>query len=172
MYRSLLVPLDGSAFAEQALPFALSIARRAAASLQIIAVMPNPGILVSTQFVSHLASRWSGYLERVVERIQRCHAGPVSCRLLEGAAIAPTIAAHAKQVESDLVVMTTHGRGALGRLWFGSVAYEMIHNLSVPVLFVRPGDVASDWSKDPALQHMLLAPWTDRCRRNEYSNRP
>ena len=157
MYRSLLVPLDGSPFAEQALPFALTIVRRAAASLQVVAVMPHPGILVSTQFVAHMLGRWSGYLERVVERIQRCHAVPVSCRVLEGEAVAPTIAAYVKQIEADLVVMTTHGRGTLGRLWFGSVAYELIRNLSVPALFVRPHDGVAEWDTEPALRHMLIA---------------
>ena len=38
MYRSLLVPLDGSAFAEQALPLALSIARRAGATISVVQV--------------------------------------------------------------------------------------------------------------------------------------
>jgi nucleotide-binding universal stress UspA family protein len=38
MYRSLLVPLDGSAFAEQALPLTLGIARRAGAALNVVQV--------------------------------------------------------------------------------------------------------------------------------------
>src|SRR5258708_29252234 len=39
MYRSLLVPLDGSPFGEQALPYALSIARRAGATVQLLNVL-------------------------------------------------------------------------------------------------------------------------------------
>lgn len=45
MYRSLLVPLDGSASAEQALPLALSLARRAGAKLNLVSVqVPFPPI--------------------------------------------------------------------------------------------------------------------------------
>jgi hypothetical protein len=76
----------------------LRIARRAAASLRVVAVIPNPSVLVSTQFASHLANRWTVYLERVVERIRPCYAGPVTCRVLKGAAVAPTISAYVKQV--------------------------------------------------------------------------
>ncbi len=152
------MPLDGSSFAEQALPFALSAARRATARLQVVVVIPTPEIpfVVSTQFLSHLAGRWSGYLERIVEPIQGSYAGPVGCQVLEGAAVAPTICAHAEHAGVDLVVMTTHGRGSLGRWWFGSVAYEILRSLSMPALFVRPGDDATEWGKEPALQHVLV----------------
>jgi nucleotide-binding universal stress UspA family protein len=45
MYRSLLVPLDGSATAEQALPLALNIARRASAALELVSVqVPFPAV--------------------------------------------------------------------------------------------------------------------------------
>jgi nucleotide-binding universal stress UspA family protein len=42
MFRSLLVPLDGSPFGEQALPFALSVARLAGATVQLVHVLVNP----------------------------------------------------------------------------------------------------------------------------------
>jgi nucleotide-binding universal stress UspA family protein len=42
MYRTILVPLDGSAFGEHALPFALTIARRSDASIELVHVHAKP----------------------------------------------------------------------------------------------------------------------------------
>ncbi len=157
MYRSLLVPLDGSSFAEQALPFALSIAKRAPARLQVATVLPHSwkSFLTSAQASSHLAGAWRGYLERVVERIRLSNV-PVSYVVLEGEKVAPTLCAHAEQTGVDLVVMNTHGRGTMGRLWFGSVAYEVAHHVSAPLLLLRHQDSPNEWEKEPALQHMLV----------------
>ncbi len=157
MYRSLLVPLDGSSFAEQALPFALSIAQRAAARLQVATVVPHSwnSFLHSEPASTHLTDAWRSYLERVVERIRRSNV-PVSYVVLEGEKVAPALCAHAEQTGVDLVVMNTHGRGTMGRLWFGSVAYEVVHHVSAPLLLLRHDDYSTEWEKEPGLQHMLV----------------
>jgi nucleotide-binding universal stress UspA family protein len=157
MYRSLLVPLDGSAFAEQALPVALTIARRAGAELQVVTVVSNPWTrsLSSAQSSLVAASGWPGYLQGVVERAQRSFGVSVTSQVLEAAEVAPVLCAHARDAGVDLVIMSTHGRGALGKLWFGSTAYEMVHRLSMPLLFVRPTEITS-WEKEPALHHLLI----------------
>jgi nucleotide-binding universal stress UspA family protein len=38
----------------------------------------------------------------------------------------------------DLIAMTTHGRGGLGRLLIGSVAYNVVRDADIPVLIYRP----------------------------------
>lgn len=38
----------------------------------------------------------------------------------------------------DLVAMSTHGRSGLGRMLFGSVAQELLQQLSLPILLLRP----------------------------------
>lgn len=43
-----------------------------------------------------------------------------------------------KEEDIDLIAMTTHGRAGLGRFIFGSVAEEILHNVSVPILLLRP----------------------------------
>jgi nucleotide-binding universal stress UspA family protein len=59
-------------------------------------------------------------------------------------------------VKTDLMVMTTHGRGPLSRFWFGSVADDLIRRVSVPLLVVRPQEVAPNLRELPALRRFLI----------------
>jgi nucleotide-binding universal stress UspA family protein len=56
----------------------------------------------------------------------------------------------------DLVVMTTHGRGAFSRFWLGSVTDELARRLPVPMLLVRPGQAGEAPDKVPDLRHILI----------------
>jgi nucleotide-binding universal stress UspA family protein len=58
--------------------------------------------------------------------------------------------------KADLIVMTTHGRGSLGRFFLGSVADELIRKTEVPALLVRPRDPAPDVVPEPLLEHVLV----------------
>lgn len=161
MYRSIMVPLDGSAFGEYALPFALSIARRAGATVELAHVCPpahadapiaidapnDPGQARTTAYLKQLATtlskRWNVAITSVV---------------LEGPA-AEMLSKHATISGADLVVMTTHGRGPLTRFWLGSVADRLVRELPAPVLLVRPHEMALDFLNDVPeqfFQHMLI----------------
>ena len=61
-----------------------------------------------------------------------------------------------QDVKADLIVMTTHGRGPLGRFFLGSVADELIRQAAVPVLLVRPRDPAPGIVPEPLLEHVLV----------------
>src|SRR5262249_26584654 len=74
--------------------------------------------------------------------------------LLDGE-VAEALHAHAA-AGADLVVMATHGRGALGRFWLGSVADELIRSLSVPLLLVRPTAGAANRAVAPEPRPTLL----------------
>ena len=157
MYRSLLVPLDGSPFAEEALPLAMSIARRAGASLHLVAVAAGAGFsFLSEKDSECLAKGWQVYLDGVVERVRSHVTVPVSAVLLEGGDVAPQISAHAESIGADLIVVSTHGRGALGRFWLGSVPHELMSRLSQPLLLVRPGDSPVEWGHESVLRHVLV----------------
>jgi nucleotide-binding universal stress UspA family protein len=56
----------------------------------------------------------------------------------------------------DLVVMTTHSRGEVARLWLGSVAERLVQELSMPILLVRPRQPAPDLADDQAFRHVLI----------------
>jgi nucleotide-binding universal stress UspA family protein len=163
MYRSILVPLDGSPFGEQALPLALALAGRSAANLQVVHVhVPLAEEFAETWpgFESTvnpaLRRRSQGYLDTVVRRLQPGAGGDVavSSALLEGTVL-EALQEHVVATGADLVVMTTHGRGPLARAWLGSVADALIRRLSVPLLLVRPREAAGP-AAEPALRHVLI----------------
>jgi nucleotide-binding universal stress UspA family protein len=140
----ILVPLDGSELAESALPFAAELARRSGAPLELVHVhvpiSPEPIHVEGLPVIDeHMRSRRRdherAYLERMRERL-----GPdvtASAVLLDGP-VAASLAAHARARGTWLIVLTTHGRGGLERIWLGSVADELTRVSPVPVLLVRP----------------------------------
>jgi len=162
MYRSILVPLDGSTFAEHALPPALGIARRADAALQLARVVPplpmvdaEPPLLLDDDLKALIESGPRAYLDATVERLGASFPVPVSRVLLEGE-IADALCTHAVGNRVDLVVMATHGRGPLGRFWLGSVADELIRHLPMPVLLVRPQESTPELTAEPPLGRILV----------------
>lgn len=139
MYRSVLVPLDGSAFAEQALPLALGIARRAGATLDLVSVqVPFPPVYGEgmTRLENPLEAQ--AYLDRVAERL-RAASLPVQTRVVfhEHPAVA-ILNAHAHDI--DLIAFTTRGHRALPWLFLGSTADKVLRGASTPVLVQRPRD--------------------------------
>jgi nucleotide-binding universal stress UspA family protein len=161
MFRSLLVPLDGSTFGEHALPWALSIARRAGAALRLIhvhsplAIAYPEAVPVDESVEIHLKQQQLAYLHGIVQRLRDVSDVAATCELLEGG-IAESIRVAAESTGTDLVVMTTHGRSPLGRFWLGSVADALVRELSMPVLLVRPHETAPDLRREPLLKHLLL----------------
>lgn len=162
MYQSILVPLDGSPLAEQALPLALGIARRAKAVLQIVQVQPplssiysEGPIFAESDLESQIKARHRAYLERMARRLESIAPVKVNPFLIEGE-IAPTLCAHVTRSEVGLVVMTTHGRGPLARFWLGSVADELVRRLPRPLLLLRPRDALPEFGTEPAFKRVLL----------------
>lgn len=162
MYHTLLVLLDGSEFGEQALPLALSIARRAGATLHLAHVhSPEtifPGVPAAGDELgidSNIQARERNYLESAARRLRRTTEVEITCALLDGA-IADTAQKHAATIGADLIVMTTHGRGPLRRAMLGSVADQMVRQATLPVLLVRPGERVSELTADPPRTHMLI----------------
>jgi nucleotide-binding universal stress UspA family protein len=162
MYRSLLVPLDGSILGEHALPLALSIAKRSNAKLMLAHVhTPLANIYAEGAYFPnddldiHNRAEKRAYLDAVVKRLAAVSQVPVTPLLLDGE-IAASIQDHAIKSKADLVVMTTHGRGPLGRFWLGSVADRLVRQLPIPLLLVHPSAMAPDLGKEVVLKHVLV----------------
>lgn len=162
MYRSVLVPLDGSAFGEHALPLALSIARRGGATLHVthVHVPPAPINIEGVAFPDpsverEVREKGRAYLEGVVGRLQAAAKVPISTDLLDGI-VPEAVHEHAVAVKADLVVLTTHGRGPLSRFWLGSVADQLIRRLPMPMVLVRPQGAAPDFARDVAFHRVLI----------------
>jgi nucleotide-binding universal stress UspA family protein len=141
MYKQILVSLDGSAFAEAALPLALEISRRTGADVHFATVL-EPVTSFAYEGWEGAAVEWSNqYLEDVLKRIEGQAGGSVTHAVLSG----HTVEMLQKECDArgvDLVVMASHGRGTMSRLWLGSVADGFVRQASVPVLLVRPEEKA------------------------------
>jgi nucleotide-binding universal stress UspA family protein len=141
MIRTILVPLDGSAFGEHALPLALGIARRAGATVRLVHICatPAPHRFRKAQTLAPTDDRQHAepYLAQLAGVLEERWQVPVRSAVLDGPP-APTFCAEAIARHADLVVMTTHGYGPLSRAWLGSVAQELIRTLPMPVLLTRP----------------------------------
>jgi nucleotide-binding universal stress UspA family protein len=153
MYRSILVPLDGSSLGEQALPFAQDLAQRTGAALHLAHVHIPPTTpmytadlpLFDTRLDEQISAQENAYLDALAAKIRSTTDIQVESVLLEGAitdGVADLLASCAAEQQVDIVVMTTHGRGGLARLWLGSVADELLRRLPMPVLLLRPYDSA------------------------------
>jgi nucleotide-binding universal stress UspA family protein len=138
-YHRIVVPLDGSAAAEQALPHAEAMAQRLDAPLHLVRVLDPTrvgtfdGGMAMQQWVADERSIARNYLERIERELrQRQRTVTVEYRL--GPAAQELLAA---TQPDDLLVMATHGRSGLGRWFLGSVAESVVRQAPVPVLLVR-----------------------------------
>ena len=139
MFTKILVPLDRSPLAEQALGRAAAIARAYDAILDLILVHEPFG----GGFFGNAASETDTLLgeQRYVDRIAAEVCAGTSLSVTAGVhrgSASDVICARAREVGADLIVMTSHGRTGLGRMWLGSVADAVVRNSSVPVLVFRP----------------------------------
>lgn len=143
-FRTVLVPLDGSPLAEQAVPLAARLAQRAGSKLRLVLVHQLPSapldavaakLFTSIELATRKAER--GYLRAVQARLRDGGTRLSSAVTLTGTP-GPALVRYVRELGVDLVVMATHGRGGLRRAWLGSVADHLIRNLEIPVLLVRP----------------------------------
>lgn len=162
MYQNILVPVDGSPFGEQALPLALSLARRAGAVLHLVrvhvSIVPmygRYGMIADAELERIAREQEKDYLEQLVRRLPAGKGVRVQSAFLEGA-IPDAIQQHAESVVADLVVMSTHGYGPLSRFWLGSVADHLVRRLPRPLLLVRPQEKSPDFAQEPAFKRVLL----------------
>lgn len=161
MFRSLLVPLDGSTAAEHALPMALSLARRFEAALRIIHVhrpvwgVHGEGGLYDALLDRELREGVQAYLDGVMQRVSEVTHVPLSSVLLDGF-VADAINRHAIDSGVDLIVMTTQGRGPVARFLLGSVADALVRQTTIPMLCVRPQESEPDLAREPSLRQVLI----------------
>lgn len=140
----ILVPLDGSPFAEEALPVAVGLATALHGALVLLhAVSPLEPVVFSefayAAWPESQEERLASGREYLRDLATRGATGacPVHCDVrLDMPTLA--IADAARDHGAALVVMATHGRGALGRLVLGGVAHATLLHTRLPLLLIRP----------------------------------
>ncbi len=144
MYPSLLVPLDGSSFSEDALPMARLLARTLGAEVHLIHVIrpaPDADLKMPQDDLNWTQSVREGaevYLEEEAEAFRE-DGVTVQVATLEGRVV-PALGEYLEEHGIPLVVMTTHGAGGLKRWWLGSVADGLLRRGGTDLLLVRPWD--------------------------------
>ncbi len=141
MIKRIMVTLDGSEFAERALPYAAELAQKFDAEIELIRVV-QPIIMMSdfgaTTYQSLMSMEEKEakiYLRARQHELQQLGI-PTHYKLLEGI-VADAIIDQAVQDEVDLIVMSTHGRSGLSRWIYGSVATKILEHAPCPVFLVR-----------------------------------
>lgn len=126
-FKKIVVPLDGSAVAEQVLATARAFARSYKAELEIVAVDEANG---KTQ------ADLNDYLELVGSLIQADGLN-AECHIRKGKAD-EEIDHFAAEQNADLIVMSTRGKFDVGQLISGSVTQRVVGRASIPLLLIRP----------------------------------
>jgi nucleotide-binding universal stress UspA family protein len=156
MFRKLLVPLDGTPLGERALPLAVSIARRAAAELQLVHVYAplESGNYPYIAFDTGERTRQMTYLRKLARKIADAAGIRVVPRYVERRRVPEGLLEAAQ--EADLVVAATHGYGWLAGLWHGSVLHELLDQLSTPMLILRGDGLRTAIAPDQWLRNVLV----------------
>ena len=146
MYKKILIPLDGSILAEQALEPAMVLASKFMSEVHLVQVItnylvPSYGIdyQVGETFRDVSLREAHAYLENVKDRLDVYFDGDIKFKVIEGL-VAENIVDYAETQQIDVIVMGTHGRSGIGRWVFGSVAERVLRAAQCPILMIRANE--------------------------------
>ncbi|MDH3683779.1 MAG: universal stress protein, partial [Acidimicrobiia bacterium] len=147
MESSVVVPLDGSPRAEEAISPAVAIARRWGSRLWIVTAIPEStaetvaALRAEGQEVSE-----SAYVRGVAERLADTHEVDVGWQMIHDDDPVAAVSAFVEEQGSSMIVAATHGETGVARRLFGSVCMGLVEQAGVPVLIVK-----SAKAEEPAL---------------------
>lgn len=143
-YKNILVPLDGSKRAEVILSHVEQLGRLFQSKVVLLQVvepvfvdteLPETAMSLSQELTRQKADEAASYLagcqgvfrEKGIQAVTRVELGP----------IVGTIIRVAVREGSDLIAMTSHGRGGLARVFYGGVAAGILQRVDRPLLIIR-----------------------------------
>jgi nucleotide-binding universal stress UspA family protein len=147
MFGRILLPLDGSKTAENAMPYALALAGGLKLPVDLLAVVDI------AELAAHLSAAHARYMDTIVEAEVKSineYLGGVAKSFKETAVTSAVKKGRADEViiteaaadKSTLIVMATHGRSGINRWLMGSVAEKILRSTANPLLLVRAGKAA------------------------------
>lgn len=161
MYEKILVPLDGSTLAERAIRHAQEIARGCGAEILLLQavsfpmpIVPEVILVPDGKWLDEAKKEAARYLEGVAAPLRE--AGIRVRTLVDDRYPADAILHVATREEVGLIVMSTHGRGGLGRILMGSIAESVFRGTSRAVMLVKPERPAV--ATQPAEERHLRVP--------------
>lgn len=156
--KNVLFATDLSPCSNTALPYALSLSRRYGAKLHVVHVKPSEAdmIFMSPENWPAVAEeeerRTQGYLDELEQELQGLPHAVLTPRGRVSGALAQIIEA----CQIDFLVLGTHGRSGVSKLFMGSIAEEIFRRAVCPVLSVGPG-VLSKPNDEIQFHHILFA---------------
>jgi len=144
MFNHILVALDGSDCSHKALETAVRLAKEQGARCTVCSVVDVVRAAASMAFATgDIVNEWIATLNKDARQIESeaiskyADSGVViETKVLDGDPSAVLLDV-AKNEKADLIVMGSHGRTGLKRLWLGSVAESVVREATIPVLIVR-----------------------------------
>ena len=154
LFRRVLIPLDGSAMAEEVLDHVVSLGTPDETVFTLLTVVglqtpleyphPDSGAMSGRSHVEHQRDAALGYLSGVAEEL-RTSGALVETQVEVHHQPAQCVLDFANERHIALIALSTHGRGAVPRLFLGSLADKIVRGTTVPILVYRPasGSAAS-----------------------------
>src|SRR6266849_4157412 len=145
-FKRALVPLDGSMVAEAILPSFLRLAHPLGMEVALIRVVVPTVKPAAIEETSLALGNTAPPMERMQEEAEAYLRAVAATPAFEGLQVLTTvrsgeapqeIIASARELQADVIAMTTHGRTGLRRLLFGSVAEAVLRMADVPVFMLR-----------------------------------
>jgi nucleotide-binding universal stress UspA family protein len=147
MYRTIMVPTDGSGFDREAIRVALRIAERTDAKVRLVRVLAtgsffgvaaaSEGVAMAAEVVRSERDRALSELYSLAAECRATSKADISVDLHAGP-VADVLQGYARRNDIDLIVISTHGRSGFSRLSMGSVTDSLIRHTTIPVLVVKP----------------------------------
>ena len=144
MYKTILVPLDGSKRAEGILPHVEELARSNAAKVIFLHVIESKPFIIGPEF--DYIDKYQEMLDQLSEGSEKYLKGlrgefsekkiEVDICLAHGSVVEEIIRA-ANREGVDLIAIASHGRTGLSKAFYGSVAAGVLHRIDRPLLIIR-----------------------------------
>jgi nucleotide-binding universal stress UspA family protein len=143
MYKKILVPLDGSKRAEMILPYVEDLASRYQATIIFLMSLEyafttgieGAFIELSKNDFNRKQEEVKSYLKKIADKFTRKKIN-AETRIASGPAVGAILETASKD-NVDLIAMTSHGGGALSRVFYGSVASGVLNRVDRPLLVIR-----------------------------------
>lgn len=140
--RRVIVSIDGSELSERSLDIGGDLARALGVNLWVVSVVSQQAEAEASLRVGHVFAAESGYVKRHADELAERYAIRTGYEVLHMNDPADALVDFAGS--DGMVVMSTHGRSGLNRVFGGSVTTEVVARSKRPVVVVRPSDEGVD----------------------------
>ena len=147
MYKRILLATDGSQLSGKAVQTAMELTQIFSADLVVVKVVPH---YIQTYFegsfaindvdVKNIESQWETAAQKTLDEVQALALAQglhIHTRVVKSDDIAQGLIDTAKQLNSELIVMASHGRKGIKRLLLGSETTSVLTHATIPVLVLR-----------------------------------